>query len=334
MGELGVSRATVMRDLKTMRHFFGAPIVYMRTPPCGYSYRRDAGGFELPGFWLDECELWVLMAVVNMLGQLNHGLLAEQLAPIRRRLGEILEDSGIDPKRIQGHFCTVPPGLHRKQGSGGSSDGSGTDRNGDGHGAASYTDGRRAPPRHGVFRAVAEATLRRKRLQIDYRPRFAERSSTRVVDPQRLVFCHHAWYLLAIDQAVDALRLFRVECIGQATVMRATAKDAAVDAIAERIEAAEVTLLSDDHTEHERYAVLRFSPYRARWLQDTLWHPRQHVRRLDDGGLELTVPFAHPHELIQEVLRYGNHVEVVEPLDLRDAVASVIRAAAERYTDL
>ena len=39
-------------------------------------------------------------------------------------------------------------------------------------------------------------------------------------------------------------------------------------------------------------AVFRFTPFRARWIKEQIWHPDQTMTHLDDGGLELSLPVA------------------------------------------
>ena len=39
-------------------------------------------------------------------------------------------------------------------------------------------------------------------------------------------------------------------------------------------------------------AVLRFTPFRARWIKEQIWHPDQTMTHLDDGSLDLSLPVA------------------------------------------
>jgi len=78
-------------------------------------------------------------------------------------------------------------------------------------------------------------------------------------------------------------------------------------------------------------AVLRFSEYAARWVRDEEWFPDQETVELVDGGLELRIPYHNPTELIMEICRYGDQVEVIKPPELRKQVADVLRKAADQY---
>jgi len=78
-------------------------------------------------------------------------------------------------------------------------------------------------------------------------------------------------------------------------------------------------------------AVLRFSEHAARWVRDEEWFPEQESCELEDGGLELSIPYHNPTELVMEICRYGPEVEVIEPVELRLQVAAALRAAVEQY---
>jgi predicted DNA-binding transcriptional regulator YafY len=69
-------------------------------------------------------------------------------------------------------------------------------------------------------------------------------------------------------------------------------------------------------------AIIHFTPDAAHWIADEIWHPAQQKRVTADGTLELTVPYAHPRELLMDVLRYGADAEVVSPPELREQSGS------------
>ncbi len=82
----------------------------------------------------------------------------------------------------------------------------------------------------------------------------------------------------------------------------------------------------------ENTAVLRFSGAVAQWVSEEIWHPRQRSAWLSDGRYQLSLEIGpNPAELIQDILRYGANVEVVEPASLREAVRERLRAALAMY---
>jgi predicted DNA-binding transcriptional regulator YafY len=50
------------------------------------------------------------------------------------------------------------------------------------------------------------------------------------------------------------------------------------------------------------------------------------------GHYVLEIPYSRPEELVLDICRYGPDVEVLAPLDLQQAVAERLRAAAAQYS--
>jgi predicted DNA-binding transcriptional regulator YafY len=91
--ELDTSRATVVRDLAYMKDFMGAPSEYDRATN-GYRYRSTEAGFQLPGLWLNESELYALLASERLLEQMQPGLLSPYVGPLRSGIRAVLAHSG------------------------------------------------------------------------------------------------------------------------------------------------------------------------------------------------------------------------------------------------
>ena len=64
------------------------------------------------------------------------------------------------------------------------------------------------------------------------------------------------------------------------------------------------------------------------------WHRHQVVTPLPDGGIQLEVPYSKPQEIMMDILRHGQHVEVIRPASLRSAVADALRQKVHRPEDL
>src|SRR2546421_12609789 len=88
---LRVSRATLKRDLEYMRSSFNAPIEYDRERN-GYFFGKPRTGprYELPGLWFNASEVLALLTMLQMLSNLQPGLLDGQVGPLVERLRAIL----------------------------------------------------------------------------------------------------------------------------------------------------------------------------------------------------------------------------------------------------
>jgi predicted DNA-binding transcriptional regulator YafY len=177
------------------------------------------------------------------------------------------------------------------------------------------------------FQAVASALLSRRRLKIRHYRRSSGETMDREVSPQRLVHYRDNWYLDAWCHTRRALRTFAVDAILTARVLARACREVP-DAELDAALAPGYGIFAGASVET---AVLRFEPRRARWVSREIWHPRQEGHFELDGAWLLRLPFSDSRELVMDILKYGNDVEVLAPAGLRQAVAAELAAAAARY---
>ena len=80
-----------------------------------------------------------------------------------------------------------------------------------------------------------------------------------------------------------------------------------------------------------QWAVLRFTPERARYVALEEWHPKQKARWEKDGSYVLEVPFTSAIELLKDILAFGPDAEVVSPPEVRAEAVSRLEKARARY---
>ena len=269
----------------------GAPI--FNTEGQGYRYDRNVA-FELPGVWFSHEELHALLSVEQLTEKLAGGLFEEDIRRLRARAEKLLARAMPDAGDMM-RIRVLGAGSRAKT----------------------------LP----MFATVASGVLRRRRLQLKYHGRARNAETRREVSPQRLVHYRGNWYLDAWCHQAEALRSFAVERILEARLLERRSKRLKDEEL-DRLLARSFGIFGG---EPSATAVLRFSESAARWVRDEEWFPDQQARELDDGGLELRIPYNNPTELIMEICRYGPEVEVVEPPELRCLVAQRLREAASRY---
>lgn len=170
-----------------------------------------------------------------------------------------------------------------------------------------------------VLAAVRAALTARRQLRIEY-VNASDVTSSRVVDPFRLLpsdtFTYlHAWCHSAQDQ-----RTFRTDRILRAEVL---------DAPVEHDEA--LSTPGDYRPAGDTVAELVLSS-QARWIAEQI--PVEKVVNLDDGTFAAAVRVANPLWLRHLLLRHARHVRSVRPAELREDVATAARAALDAYAAL
>ena len=295
MARLECSRPTLHRTLTHLRDVYGVPIKTVRG--AGYQFDRDVDDrIELPGLWFNPEELYALLAMQHLLSELGPGILSNHVEPFRDRIRELLDKATPHAKQFPAERIRIL-GPHR--------------RDLDDH----------------VFREVAGAVVRRRRMHITYDGRVRNRRTEREISPQRLVHYRNNWYLDAWCHRRRGLRTFALDRI-RAFDRRDTPAREVPDTVLDAHLAASYGIFAGKAKSRAR---LRFSPERARWVADERWHPAQQGQFATDGSYELEVPFGDPRELIGEILRHGANVEVLGPKNLRKAVAGAFAAAAQLY---
>lgn len=292
--ELEISRSKLTRLIADLRDRLGAPLVFDQEY-SGYRFDTTDGRFELPGLWFTGEELHALVSLNHLLQTLQPGLLDHLLAPIRARLDQILQTEHLGGGEAQKRIRILAM-------------------------AARTTN-----MRH--FQTAAGAVLQRKRLSIEYYNRDRDQTDTRETSPQRLTHYRDNWYLDAWCHRKKALRIFAVECIRQASVLTKTARNVPEASLKRELASAYGIFAGVPVAT----AVLRFSAYRARWVADEIWHPEQRSRWLEDGRYELSIPYSRDTELVMDILKHGAEVEVIAPVDLREAVKKQLDRAGSQY---
>ena len=295
--ELGVSLATFKRDLEYMRDRLNAPIVWDRDAN-GYRFDETKGAgarYELPGLWFSPSEAQALLTLEHLIEGLEPTLLGPHLQPLKARLTALLSSGDHAVDEVRRRIRVIPFGTRRHE------------------------------PQH--FSLVASAVLGRRRLKIGYFNRTRNETTDREVSPQRLVHYRANWYLDAWCHLRNDIRSFAVDAIRAAEPVDTRAKDVP-EARLDEVLASGYGIFSGDKVQ---WAVLRFTPERARYVSQEEWHPRQRAKWLADGSYQLEVPYSSEKELVMDILRHGAEVEVVGPGTLRQDVARRLAEAAAKY---
>jgi len=297
--ELEVSRATLRRDLEYLRSRVHMPIEWSRDAG-GYRLAQAGDGTEQPShlthLWFSSPEIHALLAMQHFLGNLDpSGVLAAQIAPLQDRLTALLGTAGADEAAQLRQRVRVI-GLAQ----------------------------RAVEPKH--FQRVGTALLQRKRLRIVYRARGTGNTTEREVSPLRLVHYRDNWHLDAWCHLRKGLRNFSVDAIQEAALLKTAAKEVS-DAKLDATFGPSYGIFSGKQI---RWARLRFTPERARWVANEEWHPQQRGRWDDSGHWLLDVPYADPRELVKDILQHVPDVEVLGPPGLRQEVGQRLEQGLRR----
>ena len=301
LNELGISLATFKRDMDVLKDQFQAPIVWLPGEAGrerGYVLHDkgwSSGKLGLPRAWFTSSEIYALLMIDTLASHIAPGLLTEHLQPLITRITLALSAADDTPEDIRSRVQILASSTKRRE--------------------ATH------------FENVAKATVRRNRLEILYFTKSRNERSTRIVSPQRLIHYKENWYLVAWCHKVEAPRLFALDSVEDARVLKEAAFEAD-KAVIDAMVGKDFGIYSGGD---RKWAKLRFSALQARWVEAEVWHPEQKASHLDDGSLVLEVPYSDPRELLLDVLKLGPEAEVLEPPELREEVRSCLCRALSQY---
>jgi predicted DNA-binding transcriptional regulator YafY len=177
------------------------------------------------------------------------------------------------------------------------------------------------------FQTICSATLSRKRLQLIYYNHSTGEETQRIVSPQRLIYYKANWYLDGWCHLRKALRSFAVDAIRVATILPLKTREVSNAVLDIHLGGGYGIFAGNPHNT----AVLKFTPEAARWVAREQWHSLQKQRLDADGCLILEIPYSQDHELMMDILRYGNRVEVLQPPSLRERIESALLEGLRKY---
>lgn len=293
---LGVSRATLKRDLLYMRDRFNAPIEFDRKGN-GYRFGKPRVGprYELPGLWFNASEIYALLTTLQLFGNLDSGHLGAHVPALIERLRAILGSTDHSFQEVQKRIRIFQP--ERREGD------------------------------TAWFSVIAAGLLKRSRLFIRHYNRAEDRTTEREVSPQRLAHYRDNWYLDAYCHLRNDLRSFSVDAIQNAVLRETKAEEIPATELDKHLGSG-YGIFAGPNVE---WATLKFTPSCARWVSVQRWHPEERHRIEKDGSYLLELPYADDRELVMEILKFGPDVEVMAPSTLRRRVKMAHAESARQY---
>jgi predicted DNA-binding transcriptional regulator YafY len=133
----------------------------------------------------------------------------------------------------------------------------------------------------------------------------------------------HALYLIGWDEGRSGLRTFKIERIRSVTVTPRRFEPPEPGAIERMLRQAWDIIADQPATDVE----LRFVPAVAGRVAETIWHPTQRLEPRPDGSLVWRATVSGTIEVRLWVLSWGDEVEILSPVSLRDDIRETYRRA-------
>lgn len=294
---LEVSRSTFRRDIEYLRSRLNTPVEWDREARA-YRLAGSSGlkRSELPGLWLSAGEIQALLTMQHLLKDLEPGVLSRHVQPLLHRLRTLLSTDDVSIQEVEKRLRIINVARRKS--------------------FANY------------FEPIATAVLVRKRLHIRHWNRERDEETERDVSPQRLISYRGNWYLDGWCHLRNGLRTFALDGVRDAKILNQKARAVSDSTLDKELGSGYGIFPGRKVT----WATLRFSSTIARWVGHEQWHPQQRTKWLPDGRCVLQIPFSADRELMMDIMRYGDAVEVLAPMSLRQKVVGA-HAAAARFNE-
>jgi len=288
-----LSRKTAQRNIDFMRDRLMAPLEY-DSGEKGYYYLDET--FELPHFPVTQEEILSVLLARNLLSHTAGGLISRDIHRFGKKLFAATGRFGLTQNQMDHAFSAAWHGY--------------------------------APAQGDLFRQVANALLKGHLVRFAYQSPATGQITRRLAEPHHLQHYMASWILIAWCRLRNDWRKLYLARMTDVIVEPETFDPKPADQWQHLLEGA----FGIFQAEKTVSVVLRFTPFRARWIKEQFWHPDQTIIRLDDGGLELSFPVADFREIKLKILQFGADVEVISPEELRREVRQEIEKMAKTYT--
>ncbi len=169
-----------------------------------------------------------------------------------------------------------------------------------------------------IFETIIDAVLRDRLLEIEYRSAQGK-SSSRTLEPQRLINYQGRWYLLAYCLLRKDHRLFhmaRMERAESGKKRSSPTHPAPEYFINDAFE-----IFTGKITYHARIA---FTGTATELVKRQFWHEKPTIEKQKDSII-LSLPVNDDREISMKILQYGSEATVIAPETLRMHVTEEIR---------
>jgi predicted DNA-binding transcriptional regulator YafY len=230
-----------------------------------------------------------------MMAELEPSLLGPKLQPLQDRLADLLASEGLSIQSLTKRIRAVHAGKRRLQ--------------------------------LQSFQSVAQGTLERKKLHVHHYNRSRDETTERDISPQQLVHYRDNWYVDAWCHKREKLLSFSVDAITRCDILEETAKEMDQKEVQKQMQTGYGIFSGQD----VKWAKLKFSAERARWVQNEEWHPEQKGTINSDQSYTLELPYSDERELIADILGFGPEVVVMGPDSLKDKVFETVKSMVNVY---
>ena len=156
-----------------------------------------------------------------------------------------------------------------------------------------------------------------------------QQHTTRKVAPIALKEARHRWYLVARDSRDSLVKSFGLERISNLEILNEKVLGVGTLDVEAHFRDCFGIICEDDIKAED--ILLMFTPSEAKYIKSLPLHHSQRVISETDSGTIFALHLYPSYDLMMELLSFGNQVQVLEPVTLREQVREKLREALDQY---
>jgi predicted DNA-binding transcriptional regulator YafY len=184
-----------------------------------------------------------------------------------------------------------------------------------------------SPAEHEKLQLLRRAIIERHTINFCYHTRHGHvkegMQTSRDADPYGLIYLSNTWNLVAYCHLRQDRRNFRLDRMDNVTILPRTFQRSPA-----------IKFQYDRERDHQRSIVVRalFDQTIARWVRENRFFFTTDIEETPQGLL-VTLSVRQENDVVQWLLGWGRHVQVLEPLSLRRLLAEEATAMLHHYQD-
>ena len=176
---------------------------------------------------------------------------------------------------------------------------------------------------------LLHAIKNKLKIKFTYQKFWEEELSQRIVEPYALKEFKNRWYVLAKDSKDNNIKSFALDRLTNLEITNQTYQYPDNYSIEQSYRYCFGIISPND--EEPQDIILLFNPFQGKYIKTLPLHETQQVLVDNDKETRIKLKLCLTHDLIMELLSFGDNMKVIEPKSLADEIKQAHKNAYKQY---
>ncbi len=179
---------------------------------------------------------------------------------------------------------------------------------------------------------LLHAIKNRLQIKFTYQKFWEEELSQRLVEPYALKEFKNRWYIMAKDSRDNNIKSFALDRLTNLEITNLNYQYPDNYSIEQSYRYCFGIISPND--EEPQDIILSFDPFQGKYIKTLPLHDTQQVLVDNDEEMKIKLKLCLTHDLVMELLSFGDNMKVIEPKSLADQIKKAHEKAYRQYYDL